>query len=118
MRILRLITVVFLAGCLATPCFGYVSTTKEKYKNLALILDDMKARYPGFVGFAGTYDQLQVMGLDEPTAQMELDAADISNLKQNDKRRKQLKQTRNKLKGLGLDNKDLEIMGLSNDIDD
>ena len=104
--------------------FGIVSVsfgatmTNEQYNNFGVIDEYLRDKYPTYTGMVGDKDAMTALGISDYTFTTELHSINLDQLKENDKRAKAVKKLRNKLKGLGFDSDDLEILGLTNIIPD
>jgi len=120
-KLKKLITIlIILAFTMSAYAETMVSLTDDQLKNLDLIGASVKTSYPSFSGFHGTKGEMIAdnVGISSVALQAYVDGLDVTTLKKNDKKRKDLKKLRNKFKSLGFTDDELAIMGYVNDIPD
>ena len=113
MRYLILLAMLFSS----VNAYG-VSLSQEQFDNMSLIDREMRANFPTYKGMHGAINNMTVIGIGDSEAQGFIDALVVDNLKEDDPKRKNKKSLRKKLKALGLNNEDLELLRLKNDIPD
>lgn len=107
--------VLVLILLMAPYCFGDmpVDMTTEQLKNIDIIHCACTGEYSTFGGFRPGGEGMMAIGIedDDPAFQTFVNNVDLTDT---DKvpRKKDLKKLRTKLKDLGLNNRDLELMGL------
>jgi hypothetical protein len=115
----KLIVFLMITAFTYTAYAGTVSLSDPQMEALGLISISVKSAYPSFGGFHGDKGKMIADGVDDSAGlQAYIDSLDITTLKENDKRRKDIKQLRKKFKVMGLDNSDLKLLNLDNDIPD
>lgn len=116
----KLITILIILAFSSSAFGAMVSLTDDQLKNLDLIGKSVKDSYPSFGGFHGTKGEMIAdnIGISSAALQAYVDGLDVTTLKKNDKKRKDKKKLRNKLKSLGLTDDEIATMGYVNDIPD
>ena len=109
---------IILFMLFAIPVFAEITLTQEQFDNIGLLHKELKTTYPAFSGFNGSKENMRVGGITDELAKTEIDSMNIDLLKKSDTKRLEKKALRNKFKTLGLTNKELEILNLTNDIPD
>lgn len=85
-----------------------VTFTPNQKKHLYLIHQEIKKKHPSFVGFDGDSHGFVARGLDENTAQYEIDNIDLQAVLSADIDRQRKRAVRNKLKSLGFTDNELK----------
>jgi len=87
--------------------------TEKQFKYIYLIDRELKKRFPAFLGFSGSKENVNVVGeISESLIKEEIDKIDLDALipKPLDK-----KKTIQKLRQLGLDDDDIAVIGIKED---
>jgi len=89
MKIISMVVcIMFLFSTLA---YGGIKISQEQFDNLDILHEKLKARYPQFKGFNGSKDNLEVIGISDLTASVEIENIDIPTELQKKKAEKQAK---------------------------
>jgi len=115
----KLITILIILAFTSSAFGAVVSLTDDQLKYIDLVEKSVRTSYPEFTGFHGTQGEMIADGVaSSPMLQTYIDSIDLEALKEADDHRKDIKKIRKKFKDLGFNNKDLEVMGYTNDIPD
>ena len=105
---------IIIALSFAVPCSASIVVTQEQFDDIGIIHEVIKDKYPQFIGFNGSKDNLNGSGLSDETLDMEIRRMDIQKIKQGKEhlKKNKIENTIKKLKDLGLDDNDIDVLGL------
>lgn len=103
-----------LIGLLCIPSMNgiaAISLTEEQWENRELIHDALKKKDSNFVGFNGSREALEIIGMSEADAVKVIKKLDIVAAQEESPKKKKLKALKDKFIAAGFDDEMLEFIG-------
>ena len=108
---MKILTILLFILFIASNAYA-IKMTPELWDNLGLVHLELQKKYPQFEGFNANRDNAHAVGLDDAIAEAEINAMDFQALRDKAPHIKRRKKLIQKLKDLGLDDEDLETLGV------